>query len=107
MVVTRPSGSTEMTPAGHVGEDRLHVAAALLELEVARLEVGGHLVERADQRADLVVGRDLRPVAETDAVLPVALRDLARALGEPLDRHRDALREIEADPGGAEEHEQA
>ena len=99
-VATAPVGSSDTTPAVMFCEDVLDVAVALLELGVDRLELAGHAVERRDQRGDLLVA------AGGGAVVPVALRDLAHALAEALDRHRDALGEVEPEPRRREQHHQ-
>src|SRR5207253_1158126 len=46
---------------------------------------------------------DLVLALALDAVVEVAVRDRPRALGEALDGHRDAARQVEAEPGGGEE----
>ena len=87
---------------GDVREDGLEVAAALLELGAAASSGRAVMwLKAVDQRADLVVA------LAGDALVEVALRDLARALGEALDRHRDAARDVEAEPGGREEDDEA
>ena len=40
-----------------------------------------------------------------DALVEVALRDGARPFDQPLDGHRDAASDVEADPGGREQHD--
>ena len=95
-------------------EDRLDVAAArvdfevlpleilprLLELLAARPQLGRHHVERLDERAELVAGLRLEPDVE------LAGADRARAFGQHLHRPRDALREIQAQPGRAHQNQQ-
>ena len=109
-------------PRGHRLQDRLRVATALRELGVLGLEVGvralelglrggevlRHLVEGRHEDAHLVVGLRGR-----HAIPEVPGRDLARAFGEPLDGHGDALGQIQPEPGhregddeGHEEEEQ-
>ena len=74
-----PVGSSETTPAVMFGEDRLDVAAALLELELLVLRSAVIWLNDATS-VPISSSAHLRRVAEADAVLPVALRDLARAL---------------------------
>jgi hypothetical protein len=85
---------------GDVLEDALDVAVTLGQLAVDRLEIARHAVERRDQRADLLVA------AGGGAVVPVTLGDFLHALAEALNRHRDALGEVEPEPRGREQHDQ-
>ena len=82
---------------GDVGQHDLEIAPARIELRAAGLQIGRHVVERRNQRADLVVS------LSRDVLVEVSLRDGPRSLGELLDRHRDAARDVEPHPGGGEE----
>jgi hypothetical protein len=82
-----------------VREHGLEIATARLELGAAGLQLGGHPVEGGDQRADLVLALPL------DAMIEVALRDRARALGEALDGDGDPASQVEAEPRRGEQHD--
>ena len=62
-------------------------------------QIPGHAVERRHQALEFVGRADRHPRVE------VAARDAARRAGQPLDRIRDPLRDVEA-AGGAEKDEQ-
>ena len=107
-------GPDRHDPGGDPLEDGLDVAAALVELRVlplhldprpfqpplARRQLARHRVERFDQRPELVLGFRLDPVIE------MAGADLARTGRQHADRPRDPLREIQPEPGRADENHQ-
>ena len=76
----------------HVAQQGLGVLAAALELGGGSAQVGGHLVERIDQLADLVVA-DCR-----DAEIEIATGDGLRAAREHFDRAGDSAREKNSEP---------
>ena len=92
-------------------DHRFDVGTAAIEFEivVAQGEVGGfdrglaalqirrHPVERIDERADFIGGFGI------DAYGEIALRDRLRRFSQPLNRHRDAARDIESEPGRPEQ----
>jgi hypothetical protein len=86
---------------GDVLEDALDVAVTLGQLAVDRLEIARHAIERRDERADLLVA------AGGGTVVPVTLGDFPHALAEALNRHRDALGEVEPEPRGREQHDES
>ena len=96
-------------------QDRLHEAAAVLQLLVLPREAGArvldlllaarqplrHAVEGGDEGGELVVaGR------EVDAHAALAGRDALRAFRHQPQRGRDAAREVEGEPDRAEQDEQ-
>ena len=108
MVVMAPLRVQGDDPGRDVVEDRLDVALPALELggllgdaRLARLEVEDHLVERVDERPDLVGRR----VLDLDVQVPPG--DLPGGLGELLDGHGDAPGQVEADPARREDDQDA
>src|SRR5487761_109434 len=112
--VERAAGVERQDAGGNVFEDGFHQFAAALDFFEGLLkalcelvnafarfaELRGHLIEGADQGAQLIMG------VRGDAILEVAACDLLGGLDESLNRDGDALGEEQRYPGGGEEEQQ-
>ena len=85
-------GFDELAAALEFLHGLLEIAGELIDLAAGVAQLGGHGVEGADERAELVVG------LLGDLVIEIAGGDFAGAFGESLDGDGDLFGEIESEP---------